>query len=328
MSGVKACIGIWVQNAWDWYPPVQGWSETLPSHLLALATLGKYTPPQPVNAARIDLPQFKLVNTIELPLSIDSSDSVAMDVQPGSDTTLVVGFGSPWGGEDVSVVDVNGSTATVPSGEGDLYAGEWPQFGDATHIYSIDTYGSPQTFYRITLNPEGGTPAIASTFGIDLGSAIEIGQDGLVYGASGVIFDGRQKQLEQIAAVPNGGYLVAPDTPQGRAFYMQAGFGGDGTDSVMRADIERYVDEEVLALPTSTQGSAFADAIVRWGQDGLAILSQHPSSNGNGGPARMAELCGVAGLGLDRAGNLYIADGCNYRVRKVTFPKAASAPAF
>jgi hypothetical protein len=49
---------------------------------------------------------------------------------------------------------------------------------------------------------------------------------------------------------------------------------------------------------------------------------------GNGGPARMAELCGVAGLGLDRAGNLYIADGCNYRVRKVTFPKAASAPAF
>jgi trimeric autotransporter adhesin len=234
--------------------------------------------------ARIDLPQFKLANTIELPLSIDSSDSVAMDVQPGSDTTLVVGFGSPWGGEDVSVVDVNGSTATVPSGEGDLYAGEWPQFGDATHIYSIDTYGSPQTFYRITLNPEGGTPAIASTFGIDLGSAIEIGQDGLVYGASGVIFDGRQKQLEQIAAVPNGGYLVAPDTPQGRAFYMQAGFGGDGTDSVMRADIERYVDEEVLALPTSTQGSVFADAIVRWGQDGLAILSQHPSSNGNGAP--------------------------------------------
>src|SRR5580658_2481061 len=54
MSGVKACIGIWVQNAWDWYPPVQGGSETLPSHLLALAALGKYTPPQPVNAISKD----------------------------------------------------------------------------------------------------------------------------------------------------------------------------------------------------------------------------------------------------------------------------------
>jgi hypothetical protein len=52
----------------------------------------------------------------------------------------------------------------------------------------------------------------------------------------------------------------------------------------MRADIGRYVDEEVLTLPTSNQGSYFADAIVRWGQDGLAILSKIPFSSGNGTP--------------------------------------------
>ncbi len=44
---------------------------------------------------------------------------------------------------------------------------------------------------------------------------------------------------------------------------------------------------------------------------------------GDGGPARMAEICGAAGLGFDKAGSLYIADGCNYRVRKVSFVKAA-----
>jgi hypothetical protein len=49
---------------------------------------------------------------------------------------------------------------------------------------------------------------------------------------------------------------------------------------------------------------------------------------GDGGPARMAELCGAAGLGLDKEGNLYIGDGCNYRVRKVSFSKAAAEPAF
>jgi len=49
---------------------------------------------------------------------------------------------------------------------------------------------------------------------------------------------------------------------------------------------------------------------------------------GDGGPARMAELCGASGLEFDKTGNLYIADGCNYRVRKVHFPKAATARVF
>lgn len=49
---------------------------------------------------------------------------------------------------------------------------------------------------------------------------------------------------------------------------------------------------------------------------------------GDGGPAAMGELCGAAGLGFDKTGSLYIADGCNYRVRKVSFAKAAAKPAF
>jgi sugar lactone lactonase YvrE len=49
---------------------------------------------------------------------------------------------------------------------------------------------------------------------------------------------------------------------------------------------------------------------------------------GDGGPARMAEICGAAALGFDKAGNLYIADGCNFRVRKVSFSKADAEPAF
>jgi len=44
---------------------------------------------------------------------------------------------------------------------------------------------------------------------------------------------------------------------------------------------------------------------------------------GDGGPARMAEFCNPAGLAFDKAGSLYIADACNYRVRKVSFTKGA-----
>lgn len=39
--------------------------------------------------------------------------------------------------------------------------------------------------------------------------------------------------------------------------------------------------------------------------------------SGDGGPATSAQLCTPSGLTLDAAGNLYFADRCNDRIRKV-----------
>jgi len=49
---------------------------------------------------------------------------------------------------------------------------------------------------------------------------------------------------------------------------------------------------------------------------------------GDGGSATVAALAGPAGVALDAAGNLYIADSNNSRVRKVTFPGSAATPVF
>jgi sugar lactone lactonase YvrE len=48
--------------------------------------------------------------------------------------------------------------------------------------------------------------------------------------------------------------------------------------------------------------------------------------SGDGGAATMAELDGPHGLAFDAAGNLYVADAANFRVRKVTFPGPAATP--
>jgi hypothetical protein len=49
--------------------------------------------------------------------------------------------------------------------------------------------------------------------------------------------------------------------------------------------------------------------------------------SGDGGSATVAEIA-PQGIAFDSAGNLYIADAGNYRVRKVTFPGPAATPAF
>jgi sugar lactone lactonase YvrE len=50
--------------------------------------------------------------------------------------------------------------------------------------------------------------------------------------------------------------------------------------------------------------------------------------SGDGGSATIAQLCAPNAIALDAAGNLYIADSSNYRVRKVVPLKPAATPAF
>jgi sugar lactone lactonase YvrE len=73
---------------------------------------------------------------------------------------------------------------------------------------------------------------------------------------------------------------------------------------------------EVRVIP------ADSSTIMAFAGDGLTGYS------GDSGSASMAELSNPDGLAADPSGNLYISDGGNSRIRKITFPTSAPTPTF
>ena len=75
------------------------------------------------------------------------------------------------------------------------------------------------------------------------------------------------------------------------------------------------------------------DTVVRELAAGASTLTTFAGSgfggySGDGGSATLAKFCSPSGLAFDGSGNLFVADYCNARIRKVTFSNAVATPAF
>jgi trimeric autotransporter adhesin len=67
--------------------------------------------------------------------------------------------------------------------------------------------------------------------------------------------------------------------------------------------------------------ASYDDCVFKLETDGVLTLvagNSRAGYSGDGGPATRAQLNGPSGVALDRAGNLYIADTSNNRIRKVS----------
>ncbi len=228
-----------------------------------------------------------------------------------------------------------GTAYAAPYGDGGLATSAYfssPQgiaFDSAGNLYIADV--GHNTIRMVAIR----TGLISTVAGTTSTSNNGLGDGGLATSALlgnplGVAFDSQ-----------NNMYIA--DTSDGRVRKVTAGTGvittiagnghrgssGDGGSAIAA---EVYP----LSVKVDSSGNVYiADAHneIRIVPAGSLVISAfagigYTGSSGDGGSASMAELCAPYDLAFDASGSLYIADECNNRIRKVTFPGPASTPAF
>jgi sugar lactone lactonase YvrE len=149
------------------------------------------------------------------------------------------------------------------------------------------------------------------------------GTGGVVYSPCDVNRDGKTNVVDVQAMVKEGlgGLSAANDV------------NGDGVVNVV--DVQIVLNGVLTLGCTVAVGARPVESphsvIVRQDRpvSGIFVVAGNgsPGYNGDGGPATSAEIMNPAGIGVDRVGNLYIADAGNHRVRKVAVDGAISTVA-
>jgi sugar lactone lactonase YvrE len=196
---------------------------------------------------------------------------------PGSDTTLAVDIANGW--NNFGIFDISGNTGSFRTNYSGYYDGIDPVFADATHLYAYNG-----EFYRYTVDANGLTDQDGWTLNGLGGSAGSLQlANGIVYGGSGGIIDPRTTPPTQLATLPPidfyqsgisaGGVGAVPDASTHKDFLMLENAAGTWEYALARYDTTTYLPEVVLPLPTTLYSIETNWNMLRWGQDGLALLA-------------------------------------------------------
>jgi hypothetical protein len=179
---------------------------------------------------------------------------------------------------------VNGSTGSFRSNFSGIYEGTNPVFASQTELYAYDSQTSGAEFYRYNVNA-GGLALLDGTT-LDgmggFGGVLKLA-NGLVYGASGGIVNPSTTPPSQVQTLPlidfygsgdvgTGAGVVADPSLQ-KDFLMLTNTAGTWAYGLVRYDLNTYLPEAFLTMPSSASGVESTWTMQRFGQDGLALLS-------------------------------------------------------
>ena len=235
--------------------------------------------------AQFDLQQQSLKTTIPITLTQSPVTATWLATMPGNDSTLAIDTNNTWG--TFGIFDISGSTGTFRTNQSGIYNGVAPVWADQTHIYAFDSQTSGAEFYRYSVNSSGLTLTDGTTLNGMGGSYASLQvSNGLVYGAGGGIVNPTTTPPTQIATLPTidffdegiSGYSIGaiPDPSLQKDFLMLENTAGTWAYGLIRYDLTTYRPESLIVMPQSISSSPANWTMMRWGQDGIALLASTP----------------------------------------------------
>lgn len=106
-------------------------------------------------------------------------------------------------------------------------------------------------------------------------------------------------------------------TVMGNGTYSNAGDGGLASAATIAGPWEIVGDKSGNIYVASYQGSYIRKISTTGSVTAFAGINGSPGYSGDNGPALTAQLGGVTGLGINDAGDIFLADSANHRIRRV-----------
>jgi trimeric autotransporter adhesin len=240
------------------------------------------------SVARYDMLAQAAEYTYSVPTSPDGTIALrGVATQPGTENTVALDLGS-WVGNAVYDFNPTNQTAAIRGQASGPYTGSCLQFLDASDMLSFDIDTSGSTFDHYTVTSAGFTyydysQYTESTLNGFGGGCFKLG-GGLAFGADGGVANPLPATATQLGtfAVPAGSSQsfssVAPDASLQTAFFVNTtGVGYSTVSGITSYNVNTYLPIAELPLNLQTTEGTNSDYgvvdFIRWGQDGLAMLT-------------------------------------------------------
>ncbi len=226
-----------------------------------------------------------LTGAADLSVAFPASGVTPQDIAvlPGSDTAVAIDGGASSG---IWLYDINQSagTATPRTAVASSYVGTCLSFYSSSTLYSVDTVSNGGALYSTAVSSGGLTTGYTSGSTLNNLGCIKI-DGGLVFGRGGAVADPSTSPATPLGVFQGAGTdssstprAFTADRELGRAFFpVSTGANNSATvDGIAAYNLSTFQMSGNVSLGVAAAKTTPYDGemeMLRWGQDGLALLS-------------------------------------------------------